>query len=259
MGNHSRSMTADHLLIASGLLAGAMNALAGGGSFVSLPALMAAGVSPVTANASSSLALYPAGAVSAWVYREGVAPVAGVPLALMAAVSVVGGLVGGLLLLATPQALFLQALPWLLLAATLALAFGRRTISVFHGWNGAGRGPILSGQFILGVYGGYFGGAVGIMMMAFWSLATREDLKRLQGLRTILVTAANTSAVLLFAVTSAVGWREVLLLAPAAPIGGYLGALLGIRLPPALVRAITLALASLVTAAFFVKSYGWRG
>ncbi|EIZ81198.1 hypothetical protein WSK_0143 [Novosphingobium sp. Rr 2-17] len=249
-------MTAAYLLVASGLLAGAVNALAGGGSFVSLPALMAAGVSPVTANATSSLALYPGGAVSAWVYRKGLEPVAGVSLTWMAIVSMVGGLAGGLLLLATPQALFLQALPWLLLAATLALAFGRRITSAFHGWNGAGSGTILGGQFILGIYGGYFGGAVGIMMMAFWSLVMSEDLKRLQGLRTILVTAANTSAVLLFAVTGAVGWREVLFLAPAAVVGGYLGALLGIRLPPALVRAITLALASLVTAAFFVKSYG---
>ncbi|WP_285017713.1 sulfite exporter TauE/SafE family protein [Novosphingobium sp. fls2-241-R2A-195] len=249
-------MTADFLLIGSGLLAGAMNALAGGGSFVSLPALMAAGVPPVTANASSSLALYPGGAVSAWVYRDGLGPIAGVSLRWMAAVSVVGGLAGGVLLLATTQALFLQALQWLLLAATMALAFGRRIMSAIHGWSGAGRGLILTGQFILGIYGGYFGGAVGIMMMAFWSFVTPDDLKRLQGPRTVLVTAANTSAVLLFAATGAVGWREVLILAPAAAAGGYLGALLGVRLPSGVVRALTLILAVCVTAAFFVKAYG---
>ena len=249
-------MAADYLLIASGLLAGAMNALAGGGSFVSLPALMAAGVPPVIANASSSLALYPGGAVSAWVYREALAPVAGVSLVLMAAVSVAGGLAGGLLLLSTPQALFLRALPWLLLLATLALAFGKRITSAFHGWDGASRGTILSGQFILGIYGGYFGGAVGIMMMAFWTIATKADIKRLQSLRAMLVMAANTSAILLFAAARAVDWWAVLLLAPSALIGGYIGALLGIRLPSALVRAITLALASLVTAAFFMKAYG---
>lgn len=248
-------MSADYLLAAAGLLAGAMNALAGGGSFVSLPALMAAGVPPVMANASSSLALYPGGAVSAWVYRKGMAPIAGVGLRWMAAVSVVGGLLGGVLLLATPQALFLQALPWLLLAATLALAFGPRAMSAFHGWNGASGDAILTGQFFLGIYGGYFGGAVGIMMMAFWSLATSENLKRLQGPRTMLVTAANTSAIVLFATTGAVGWRAVMILAPAAAIGGYLGALLGIRLPGPAVRAVTLALAACVTAAFFVKAY----
>lgn len=252
----SGRMIADFLLIASGLLAGAMNALAGGGSFVSLPALMAIGLSPVTANASSSLALYPGGAVSSWVYREGLLPVAGVPLPWMAAVSMAGGFAGGLLLVATPQLLFLKALPWLLLAATLALAFGRRITAQVHRWSGAGRRVILGGQFVLGIYGGYFGGAVGIMMIAFWSLTTSEDLKRLQGLRTLLVTAANTTAVGLFALTGAVSWREVLLLAPSAMVGGYLGALLGLRLPASLVRTVTLALASVVTAAFFVKSYG---
>ncbi|MFT4055708.1 MAG: sulfite exporter TauE/SafE family protein [Novosphingobium sp.] len=246
-------------LIAAGLLAGAMNALAGGGSFVSLPALMAAGVSPVVANASSSLALYPGGAMSAWVYRRGLRPIAAIPLPWMATASMAGGLVGGVLLLATPATLFLRALPWLLLAATLTLAFGRRITDGMQGrikgWSGAGGGTILSGQFVLGIYGGYFGGAVGIMMIAFWTLVTRDDLKQLQGLRTLLVTAANTPAVVLFAASSAVGWREVLILAPSAMVGGYLGAQLGARLPAAGVRAATLALAGFVTAAFFVKSY----
>ncbi|GAB7553875.1 sulfite exporter TauE/SafE family protein [Novosphingobium sp. 11B] len=252
----SALVNTDLLLIAAGVLAGAMNALAGGGSFVSLPALMAVGLSPVAANASSSLALYPGGAVSTWVYREGLVPIAAVPLRWMAAVSAAGGLAGGILLLATPQALFVQALPWLLLLASLALAFGRGITARVHGWSGASGPAILGGQLVLGIYGGYFGGAVGIMMMAFWSLATREELKRLQGLRTLLVTAANTAAMILFALAGAVGWREVAILAPSAMVGGYLGALLGIRLSPALVRAATLALAFFVTAAFFIKAYG---
>lgn len=233
-----------------------MNALAGGGSFISLPALMAVGLSPVSANASSSLSLYAGGALSTWVYRKDLTPIAAVPLPFMAAVSLVGGLVGGVMLLATPQALFLHALPWLLLVATLALAFGRTITAKVHGWSGAGSGTILGGQLVLGVYGGYFGGAVGIMMMAYWSLATREELKRLQGLRTLLVTYANTSAVILFAAMGAVGWRQVLILAPSAMVGSYLGAVLGVRMPPWLSRAVTLGLAFFVTAAFFVKSYG---
>lgn len=251
-------MTPDWLLLAAGLLAGAMNALAGGGSFVTLPALIATGVPPVIANATSSLALYPAGAVSAWVYREGLARVARVPMAPMVAVSVVGGLIGSALLLATPAALFVRALPWLLLAATIALAGGRRFASMLHGTarDGAGIGVILPGQFVLGIYGGYFGGAVGIMMMAFWSLTTTADLKQLQGARTMLVTAANTAAVAFFVVMGAIGWGPFLWLAPAAMVGGYLGALLGRRLPPALVRFGTVLLAAGVTVVFFVRAYG---
>lgn len=232
-----------------------MNALAGGGSFVTLPALMAAGVPPVAANASSSLALYPGGAVSAWVYRKDLGPVAGVSLAWLALVSLSGGLIGGVLLLSTPSSLFDRVLPWLLLVAALALAFGKRIAPRFHGEAGAGSATMLSGQFLLGVYGGYFGGAVGIMMMAFWSVTTRVDFKRLQAPRTILVTAANTAAVVIFAVMHAVGWREVLLLAPSAAVGGYLGAHLCQRLPQPWVRVATVSLAMLVTVAFFLRAY----
>ena len=112
------------LLGAGGLLAGAMNALAGGGSFVSLPVLIAAGVSPVAANASSTVALFPGGLASAWAYRDGMGPVAGVPRRRLLAVTLTGGLAGSILLLSTPAAAFDAALPWLLLFATLALPSG---------------------------------------------------------------------------------------------------------------------------------------
>lgn len=232
-----------------------MNALAGGGSFDTLPALIAAGVPPVAANASSSLALYPGGAVSAWVYRKDLGSVAGVSLGWLFLASLSGGLIGGVLLLSTPSSLFDRVLPWLLLVAALALAFGKNIAPRFHGEAGAGSVTMLSGQFLLGVYGGYFGGAVGIMMMAFWSLTTRVDFMRLQAARTILVTAANTAAVVIFAVMHAVGWREVLLLAPSAAVGGFLGAHLGRRLPQPLVRVATVSLTMLVTVAFFVRAY----
>ena len=113
------------LLAGAGLLAGAMNALAGGGSFVSLPALIAVGVPSVAANASSTVALYPGGLASAWVYRTGLGDICGVSAKAMLAVTLVGGLAGSLLLLLTPSDAFDLVLPWLLLVATLALAFGR--------------------------------------------------------------------------------------------------------------------------------------
>lgn len=251
-------MNTDYLLAGAGLLAGAMNALAGGGSFVTLPALMATGVPPVVANASSSVALYPGGAASAWVYRKDIGAVAGVSLTRLAVISLLGGAIGSVLLLATPSTLFNRVLPWLLLVATLALAFGKRIATRLHGEGGgesAGPKVIQSGQFLLGIYGGYFGGAVGIMMMAFWSVTTSTGLNRLQGPRTVLVTAANTAAIAIFAVMNAVRWHDVLLLAPSAIAGGYLGALLGTRLPRRVVEAVTVALAGIVTVAFFAKAY----
>jgi uncharacterized protein len=246
----------DHLLLlgGAGLLAGAMNALAGGGSFVTLPALIAAGVPSVAANASSTVALYPGGLASAWVYRQGLSEICGVPVRPMLAVTLAGGLAGSLLLLWTPSSAFDLILPWLLLVATLALAFGPRIAPWLQSRVQIGAGPILVLQFALGVYGGYFGGAVGLMMIAAWSLLAGADLKQLNPPRTLMVSAANTIAVLCFVVAGAVRWRETVVLAVAAVIGGYLGAHLGRRLDARLVRAATITLSVVMTILFFLRA-----
>lgn len=242
------------LLVGAGLLAGAMNALAGGGSFVTLPALIAAGVPSVAANASSTVALYPGGLASAWVYRSGLGEIVGAPVRPMLAVTLVGGLAGALLLLWTPSSAFDAILPWLLLVATLALAFGPQVAPWLHRHARLGPRPILALQFALGFYGGYFGGAVGLMMMAAWSLLAGVDLKQLNPARTLMVSAANTVAVLCFALAGVVRWPEALVLGAAALVGGYLGAHLGRRLDARVVRAATIALSVGMTVAFFVRA-----
>ncbi|MBS0490361.1 sulfite exporter TauE/SafE family protein [Phenylobacterium sp. NIBR 498073] len=247
-------MGSELLLLGAGLLAGAMNALAGGGSFVTLPALIAAGVPSVAANASSTVALYPGGLASAWVYRQGLTQVCGVPIRPMLAVTLIGGLAGSLLLLWTPSSTFDVILPWLLLTATLALAFGPRLAPWLQRHAQIGPGPILALQFALGVYGGYFGGAVGLMMMAAWSLLAGVDLKQLNPPRTLMVSAANTVAVVCFAIAGAVRWPQALMVALGALAGGYLGAHLGRRLDPRVVRAATIALSVAMTAVFFVRA-----
>lgn len=246
----------EHLLLlaGAGLLAGAMNALAGGGSFITLPALIAAGVPSVAANASSTVALYPGGLASAWVYRQGLTQVCGVPIRPMLIVTLIGGLAGSLLLLWTPSSTFDVILPWLLLTATLALAFGPKIAPWLQKHARLGPAPILAIQFALGVYGGYFGGAVGLMMMAAWSLLAGVDLKQLNPPRTLMVSAANSIAVLCFVVAGAVRWRETLLLAAGALIGGYLGAHIGRRLDPRVVRGATIALSVVMTVVFFVRA-----
>ena len=120
------------LLLFAGMLAGSMNALAGGGSFVSLPALISVGVPSVAANATSTFSLFPGGLASSWVYRDGFGNVCGVPVLPIAFATVLGGLCGSVLLLLTPSSVFDAILPWLLLIATLMLVFGRRISAVFR-------------------------------------------------------------------------------------------------------------------------------
>jgi uncharacterized membrane protein YfcA len=249
-------MNAMILTFCAGILAGAMNALAGGGSFVSLPALIAAGVPPVLANTSSTVALFPGGLASAWAYRDGTAAVGDVPLRALLAATVAGGLAGALLLLRTPSAAFTFVLPWLLLVASLALAFGKRLGAALRAhWRIHGR-AVLAAQFLLGIYGGYFGGAVGIMMIAVWGLLDSRDLKHLNAPRTLLVSAANLVAVVAFIVAGAVRWPETLAMLLGAVIGGYGGAHVGRRAPAGVVRAVTLLATMGLTLAFFVKTYG---
>jgi uncharacterized membrane protein YfcA len=232
-----------------------MNALAGGGSFVSLPALIAAGVPSVQANASSTVALFPGGVASAWAYRDGLGSVGPASLPPLLLTTLGGGVVGALLLLWTPTKTFDFVLPWLLLVATLALSFGRQLGEwLRHRWR-IHPAIVLLIQFALGVYGGYFGGAVGIMMMAMWGLLDKSDLEKLNAPRTLMVSAANAMAVLTFVVVHAVRWRETMVVLVAATLGGYGGAQLGRRSPAHVVRAGTLLLTAGITVAFFVRAH----
>jgi uncharacterized protein len=243
------------LVVGAGLAAGAMNALAGGGSFVSIPALIAVGVPSAQANASSTVALFPGGVASAWAYHEGWGRVGAVPLRPLMIATLCGGALGAVLLLRTPSTTFDFVLPWLLLLATLVLGFGRRVgESLRQRWR-INRSAVLAVQFGLGVYGGYFGGAVGIMMMAVWSLLDSQDLKSLNAPRTLLVSAANTIAVAIFVAAHAVHWSETLIMLIAATIGGYGGARIGRKAHPRIIRAGTIFVTSGITAAFFARAY----
>jgi uncharacterized membrane protein YfcA len=243
------------LLAGAGLLAGAMNALAGGGSFVSLPAMIATGVPSVQANASSTVALLPGGIASVLAYRDGLGPVGPVRLRFLLLATLAGGLAGAILLLYTPTAAFDHVLPWLLLLASLALAFGRG----FGEWLRCRwhirPSAVLIIQFCLGLYGGYFGGAVGIMMLAVWGLLDGRDLKSLNASRTLMVSTANSLAAMIFVFARAVYWPQTAVMLVAAIVGGYGGAQLGRRLPSRLVRAGTLLITAGITVAFFVRAY----
>src|ERR1700761_1206049 len=239
----------------AGVLAGMMNALAGGGSFVSLPALIAAGLPSVNANTSSTVALFPGQLASSWTYRDGLGPIGSVALRSLLIVTFIGGAIGAVLLLLTPIKTFDLVLPWLMAIATIALIFGARLGELLRRHWHIGVPAVLTAQFGLGVYGGYFGGGVGIMMMAVWSLLTDRTLKSFNAPRTFLVSAANAVAVLIFIAAGSVRWRESLIMLAGAVVGGFCGANIGRRAPAGVIRIGTLVLSVCITLLFFARAY----
>lgn len=243
------------ILTGAGFLSGTMNAVAGGGSFISFPALILAGVPSVGANASSTVALFPGALTSAWVYRRELGGIGGISLPVLLVCSLAGGLTGAVLLLSTPVSTFDGLVPWLLLIATLAFTFGRQIGAQLRRFVRIGRTPTLLLQFGLGVYGGYFGGAVGIMMLAVWSLIGTDTLKQMNPARIFLVGAMNGIAVLCFIVAGEVWWPQTTAMLLGAAAGGYAGAWIGRKLPPRATRAIIIVVTVSMTTAFFVRRY----
>jgi uncharacterized membrane protein YfcA len=247
------------LVLAAGIAAGALNAVGGGGTFVALPALVAAGLPPVTANAASTVALVPAAAASAWVYRRDVRPVGSTSTWRLSAAGMSGGAAGAVLLLALPSASFDAAVPWLLAFATLVLAFGRSALRAVS--RALGRPlrmssrAVLAWQVVLGVYGGYFGGAVGILMMAVWGIGLGLDPATSNPMRVTQLAAVNVTAAVLFLLASDVLTAPLLPagLLVGALAGGVAGAFVARRLPARLLRAVVLVTAATMTVLYFLR------
>ena len=250
MGGHTA------ILVLAGFLAGTMNAMAGGGSFVSFPALVFVGLSSVAANASSTVALVPGAFASAWAYRQDFRSVQGMPLRWLIPASMMGGLAGALLLLSTPAHVFDAVVPWLLLTGTLAFAFGRQAGRLLARVLRVGPGVLVGAQLLLAVYGGYFGGAVGIMMMAAWSLFGITDIRAMSATRTLLVGLTNAVAVVCFVALGLVRWPETLVMLIAGIAGGYGGARAARRLPPERLRQAVIVISVTMTAIFFWRAFG---
>ncbi len=246
----------DLLIAAVGFLAGSMNAVAGGGSFVTLPALVFSGLPALVANATSTVALFPGNFASALAYREDFRRAGNLSVRQLLPASVVGGLTGAVLLLTTPVATFDHVLPWLFLTGTLAFAFGRQAGSWLRRRLRIGPRALVVAQLLLGVYAGYFGGAVGLMMMAVWTLFGIDDLVVMNATKALLVGAANTVAVVCFVAAGVVWWRPALVMGVAAIAGGYAAARVGRRIDPARLRLGISILNAGITVFFFVRHHG---
>jgi uncharacterized membrane protein YfcA len=244
------------LAVAAGVVGGAMNALAGGGTFATLPALIALGLPANIANATSNVALLPGAATSAWAYKDELGPVAGIPVRNLAMITFVFGLAGSVLLVLTPARIFDIIIPWLLLFAFVVMAFGKRAADWLHDRVTIGKPILLVAQSLLGIYGGYFGGGVGLITTALYGLLANVRPRELFAMRTTMLAVANLAAAMVFIASSMVRWWACLPMLLGSVAGGWLGAAIGKRLSPLAVRIWTLLVTGGTTAAFFVRIYG---
>ena len=222
------------VIMAAAFLAGAINAVAGGGTLVSYPSLVWAGLDPIIANATSTVALWPGSLASVFGYRDNMRGARRWMLRL-APSSIVGGAVGAVLLLMTPSRLFAELVPWLILGATALRAANTPISRVLgrisqHRETRAWLAGAVVFQFFVAVYGGYFGAGIGIMMLAAFGLLGMTDIHQMNGLKALFAMGINGIAAGYFIARGAVHWPDALPMAVAAMAGGYLGARLARRL-----------------------------
>jgi uncharacterized protein len=234
--------------------AGAMNSVAGGGSFLSFPALLFAGVPAISANATNNAAMWVGTIGSARGYHEEVGAHRAILLPIVC-VSVAGSLIGACLLLVTPQALFGRMIPWLLLFATLVFAASPRLT----------RGPSatprhapwqLAVQFAVAIYGGYFGAGMGILMLAVLAFSGLPSFNAQNAIKNVLSVSINGVALVPFVIARIVDWRFAVPMALIALLGGYFGARVFRRLPQPLARGLVVAIGSAMTIVFFIRIHG---
>jgi uncharacterized membrane protein YfcA len=242
-------------LFAVGFFAAIANSVVGGGTFITFPALVFIGVPPIVANATSSVALTPGVLASAFAYRHDLKRLAsGLDLRFVFGVTLAGGLLGAFLLTHTPERIFVELAPWLLLFATLVFTFGRQLNPWLKQHVRLGQSGLLAIQFLIGIYGGYFGAGIGILMLALLGVYGLTDLSAMNGLRTLLAAAANLIAIPAFILGGVVDWPAGLVMAVAAILGGYAGAMVARRMKPEHLRPVIIVLAFTMTAYFFIRS-----
>ncbi len=246
-------------LFVAGALGGALNAVAGGGSFIAFPALLFSGVAPIAANATNTVALWVGTTASGGAYRKhlDISRRVMIPLTVT---SLIGGIAGAYLLLHTPAQTFLRVLPWLMLGATLLFVFGNRLsrgtgVSIAHDASTSALAVASLYELVVAVYGGYFGGGVGILNLAMLAALGMTDIHAMNALKVVLGGIINGVAVITFIVAGAVVWKQGGVVTLGALCGGYFGAHYAQKLPGAWIRGFVIAVGTVMTAYFFWKGY----
>lgn len=238
------------LLLGAGLLGGAINAIAGGATLFTFPAMMAAGLPPIVANASSSVALTP-GHLGGVLSERRQLPAARAELWLHVAISIVGGTIGAFLLLATPDRIFTALVPALIGAATLIFALSKKLQSLFKNASDRAQSnhPVSRHFWVAptAIYGGYFGAGMGVMLMALFSMTSDWPMRTANAVKNLLGAAANWAAIAIFLVQDVISWPETLTMLVGAVVGGYFGGQMLSILPALWVRMFVIAMGSLMT------------
>ncbi len=251
------------LLLAAGLAAGTVNAIAGGGSLITFPALIATGLGQVAANVTNSVAVSPGYLSSVAASRADLRDLASVRgrRALLALIptAILGTAIGCALLLLTPASAFQKIVPFLVIGAAAVLAFQTRLRAVVgHPRDMTPRQRTRSLHLMVGVgavYGGYFGAALGVMLVAGLGLVLDESLARISALKNAVSAIVGLGTVVAFSVFGPVDWVDVVIVAPATMAGGYLGARFARRLPPAVLRTVIVCLGFAVGVILLVKAF----
>lgn len=250
------------LLALAAFGAGVLNAMAGGGSFLTFPALVFTGVPPIAANATSALAVSPGYLGSVWGFRTELRALSPSLLRQEALLSAAGGLMGAGLLLVTPAKLFSGLVPWLLLFATVLFALGPRIAQLAQR---PGVGPAEGGQaglarwrmpglLLVSVYGGYFNGGLGILLMALYTLVGEARIHTANALKNLNSFVLSILSVVAFALAGAIVWPQAVLMMACATVGGLVGARLSKRMPAAWVRALVITTGLGMSVAFFLRT-----
>lgn len=256
------SLTEAGFLFLAALVAGAINSVAGGGSFISFPALLFTRIAPISANATNTAAMWPGTMASVVAYwREMKQPRVLKLLPPLLITGFVGGIIGAKILLKTPQATFMKMVPWLLLGATLLfVASGKITkwVRAQGGRQGRQRMLLVAGfamELCIAVYIGYFGAGAGILVLAMLALLDVGNIHAMNGLKSLLVSAVNVVALALFIQARVIVWPEALVMLVGAAAGGYAGAYYAQKVDPILIRRLVILIGFGMAAYFFVRQF----
>lgn len=241
------------ILFAAALWAGIQNTLAGGGTFLTLPALIVTGMNALQANVTSTIALFPGQITSAWGGRNHVTGVGQLSFRALVIISLIGGVVGAILLLVTPSRIFAHMVPWLVLFATAVFAYG--SFGPKRQKPGHSLSPKAAGvaQFAISVYGGYFGGGIGFLMLAALT-AAGLTIRNAGATKNVLAGVMNASAVLIFVFSPDVHWVQAAIAAVGAAIGGVIGGMMITRVNEKVLRAAAVVIGIALTIGLFLRA-----
>ncbi|MDN5786254.1 sulfite exporter TauE/SafE family protein [Pseudorhodobacter sp.] len=244
------------VLILAGFVAGVLNAVAGGGTFISFPALVWFGIPPISANATATLTALPGYFTSAWAYRKDIKPEGALSLKALLALSVAGGVIGALLLIFSSSEGFSALVPWLLLIATALFALGPYLLAALRqrGRAGAGVGVTVLVILSVSIYGGYFNGGLGIMLLAAFGLVGFTNLHGMNGLKNLFSALLALVSCVAFIAAGIIAWKVALPMAISTATGGFIGARLARRVTRTdLLRHGITVVGLVMTVLFFLK------